>query len=258
MMLMILDILQAIPNWYLAGLFTAGIITFIIATIAGGGGALLLIPFTSWMLGTSFAAPVINLGTFISSPTRLYLFWNDVDWSLVMYYVPSAIIGVWLAASSFNNLELGWIQLLVGIFLVSTIFQYQFGKVDKTFDMPKIGFIPLGFIIGFISTLVGGLGPVLNPFYMNAGLQKENLIATKIANSFLVGIVQIGSYTFFGILTAQIWIYGLVVGAGAILGTIIGKYFLKGMSIRQFRIMVIIIMVVSGLIMIVRNIHVLF
>ncbi|WP_227672310.1 hypothetical protein [Psychrobacter urativorans] len=85
---------------------------------------------------------------------------------------------------------------MVGAFLVSTIFQYKFGKVNKTFDMPKVGFIPLGFIIAFMSTLVGGLGPILNPFYMNAGLEKENLIATKTANSFFVGIVQIGSYAF--------------------------------------------------------------
>lgn len=124
--------------------------------------------------------------------------------------------------------------------------------------MPRIGFIPLGLFIGFFSTLVGGLGPVLNPFYMNAGLIKENLIATKIANAFLIGLIQIASYTYFGILTAQIWIYGLVVGAGAILGTIIGKYFLKGMSIRQFRVMVIILMVFAGSLMIVRNIGVLF
>ena len=257
-MFMILDILQAVPQWHLAGLFTAGIIAFMIATIAGGGGALLLIPVTSWIIGTSFAPPAINLGTFISSPTRLYLFWNHVDWSLVIYYVPSAIVGVCLAALLFNSLELGWVQLLIGIFLVSTIFQYRFGKVAKTFDMPKVGFIPLGLVICFFSTLVGGLGPVLNPFYMNAGLEKEKLIATKIANSFFVGMVQIGSYTFFGILTAQIWIYGLVLGSGAILGTIIGKWLLRGISIRQFRILVIIIMVVSGFMMIVRNVHVLF
>lgn len=37
---MIIDILQAIPTWHLVGLFGAGIITFIIATIAGGGGAI--------------------------------------------------------------------------------------------------------------------------------------------------------------------------------------------------------------------------
>ncbi len=254
----VLELLQTIPNWHLAGFFIAGMIAFIISTISGGGGAMLLIPVTSWMIGTAVTPPVINLATLISNTSRLYLFWNDIDWSLTKYYVPSAILGAWLAALIFSRLDAGWIQLLVGVFLVSTIFQYKFGKVDKTFDMPKAGFIPLGFFIAFMSTLVGGLGPILNPFYMNAGLEKENLIATKTANSFFVGIVQIGSYAFFGVLTAKLWIYGFVLGLGAVVGNIIGKRFLAGMSISQFRILLLMLMVISGLVMIVRNIHVLF
>lgn len=257
-MSLVLDLLQAIPNWHLVGLFTAGMVAFIISTISGGGGAMLLIPTTSWMIGPAVAPPVINLATFISNASRLYLFWNDIDWSLTKYYVPSAIVGAWLAALVFSRLDANWIQLLVGVFLVSTIFQYKFGKVNKTFDMPKVGFIPLGFVVAFMSTLVGGLGPILNPFYMNAGLEKENLIATKTANSFFVGIVQIASYSFFGVMTAKLWIYGLVLGLGAVVGNVIGKRFLAGMSISQFRIMLLILMVISGIVMIIRNVNVLF
>ncbi|MGM8884860.1 sulfite exporter TauE/SafE family protein [Psychrobacter sp. 1U2] len=249
--------LSAIPSWHLIGLFLTGMIAFILSTVSGGGGALLLIPVTSWLLGASSAAPIINLGTFISRPSRLYLFWQDIDWSLIKYYVPSAIIGAWLAAFLFSRLDGQWIQLLVGLFLMSTIFQYRFGQVDKTFYMPKMGFIPLGFITASISTIVGGLGPVLNPFYMNTGLQKEDLIATKTANSFFVGLAQIGSYAFFGVLTAQLWLYGLVLGLGAIIGNVIGKRFLAGMSVKQFRVMLILLMVISGVVMVVTNLKVL-
>ncbi|WP_201505524.1 sulfite exporter TauE/SafE family protein [Psychrobacter aestuarii] len=250
--------IQAIPVWHLIGLFVTGVIAFVVSTISGGGGALLLIPVTSALIGTSAAPPVINLGTFISRPSRLYLFWHDIDWSLIKYYVPSAIIGAWLAALLFSRLEGGWIQLLVGVFLISTVFQYRFGKVDKSFDMPKLGFVPLGFITAFISTLVGGLGPVLNPFYMNTGLKKEDLVATKTANSFFVGLAQIGSYAFFGVLSMQLWIYGLALGLGAVVGNVIGKRFLAGMSIKQFRVLLIILMVVSGVVMVAQNVTVLF
>lgn len=254
----VLDLLHSIPTWHLAGLFVAGMIAFIISTISGGGGAVLLVPVTSSMIGVAIVPPVINVASFMSNASRLYLFWNDIDWSLTKYYVPSAILGAWLAALVFSRLDANWIQLLVGAFLVSTIFQYKFGKVSKTFNMPKVGFMPVGFAIAFTSTLVGGLGPILNPFYMNAGLEKENLIATKTANSFFVGIVQIASYTFFGILTLKIWVYGFILGLGAVIGNIIGKRFLAGISISQFRIMLLILMVISGLIMIIRNVHVLF
>ena len=74
------EMIQAIPIWHLIGLFVAGVIAFVISTISGGGGALLLIPVTSALIGTSAAPPVINLRTFISRPSRLYLFWHDIDW----------------------------------------------------------------------------------------------------------------------------------------------------------------------------------
>jgi len=117
--------------------------------------------------------------------------------------------------------------------------------------------VPLGFITAFISTLVGGLGPVLNPFYMNTGLKKEDLVATKTANSFFVGLAQIGSYTFFGVLTINLWIYGFALGLGAIVGNIIGKRFLAGMNVKQFRVLLILLMAVSGVVMIVQNVEVL-
>lgn len=239
--------------WPYFGLFVAGSVAFAISTVSGGGGALLLIPLTSWLIGAATAPPVINLGTFIGRPVRLYLFWRDIDWQLVRYYAPSALVGAWLAGLLFSKLDAHWIQLAVGMFLVSTVLQYRFGKIDKSFTMPKVGFVPLGFLVAFISTIVGGLGPVMNPFYMNAGLQKEDLVATKTANAFIVGFAQIGSYTFFGILTAKLWLFGLVLGIGATLGNIIGKRFLAQMSVRQFRTVLIALMVGSGALMIYNN-----
>lgn len=251
-----IELIITIPLWHLAGLFVMGMMAFIISTISGGGGALILIPATSWLIGAPAAPPVINLGTFISRPSRMLLFWHDIDWRMVKYYAPSAIIGAALAGFLFSRLNASWIHLLVGLFLLSTLFQYKFGKIDKTFHMPKAGFVPLGFIVAFISTIVGGLGPILNPFYMNSGLQKEDLIATKTANSFFVGIAQIGSYAFFGVLTAKLWVYGLALGLGAVLGNIIGKRFLSGMTVKQFQLLLLILMSVSGAVMVVQNISI--
>ena len=252
-MIILTMIFETLNLWACLGLFIAGIVAFVISTISGGGGALLLIPVTTSLIGATATAPVVNLGTFISRPARLLMFWQDIDWSLVKFYMPSAILGAWLAGFLFSKMNATWLQLLIGIFLVSTIWQYRFGKVDKSFAMPKLGFVPLGFGTAFISTIVGGLGPVLNPFYMNVGLTKEDLIATKTSNSFFVGIAQISSYAFFGVLNPSLWGYGIVLGLGAVIGNLIGKRLLAGISIKQFRVAVITVMVVSGVVMIWQN-----
>jgi uncharacterized membrane protein YfcA len=75
------------------------------------------------------------------------------------------------------------------------------------------------------------------------------MIATKTANSFFMGLSQLGSYTFFGLLHHDLWVYGIALGIGATIGNIIGKKFLTGMKSITFRKLVIAMMVISGLLL---------
>ena len=163
------------------------------------------------------------------------------------------MIGAVVAGWLFSEIQLVWIQLVVGLFLVSTFFQYRFGKKERSFPMQLWYFIPLGFGISIIGTLTGGMGPILNPFLLNAGIDKEALVGTKAAQSFFLGIAQIGSYAFFGLLTPELWWLGGAMGLGAIVGNLIGKWLLQRMSKLAFRRWLITIMVLSGLVLLVQS-----
>jgi uncharacterized membrane protein YfcA len=249
-----LDFLQAVFDQTdltaAALLLVLGIGAFVLSTISGGGGALVLIPVLNWTIGVAQTAPVLNLGTFIGRPARLIIFWKHIHWRICLYYAPAAIIGALVGSWLFSNFRMEWLQIVVGIFLVSTVWQYRFGKRPQSFMMKRWYFVPLGFFVSSVGTIFGAMGPVLNPFYLNTGLDKEDLIATKTANSFLMGLSQIGSYTFFGLLHGELWVYGVFLGLGATIGNIIGKRFLSGMKSATFRKWVIALMVISGLLLI--------
>src|SRR3546814_436292 len=210
--------------------FICGIASFLLSTISGGGGALMLVSLLNWTIGGLQTASVLSLGTFLGRPARLIVFWKHIRWQVYLYYVPAAITGAWLGAWLFTNFRVEGLQILVGIFLVSTVFQYRFRKRERSFIMKRWYFAPLGLLISILSTIIGALGPVLNPFYLNLGLDKEELIATKTAGSFFMGLSQIGSYTFFGLLDEQLWVYGIALGLGASLGNIAGKKLLSRMK----------------------------
>lgn len=231
---------------------------FVLSTISGGGGALVLVPLLNWVIGVSNTAPVLNLGTFIGRPARLIIFWKYIHWKVCLYYAPAAIGGAWLGAWLFSSLKVEWLQILVGIFLISSLWQYKFGKREISFATKLWYFIPLGVLFSVLGTIIGALGPVLNPFYLNLGLDKEDLIATKTANSFFMGLSQLGSYTFFGLLNNQFWIYGIALGIGAIVGNLIGKKFLSQMKSSSFRKMLIALMVISGFVLIYGQIKFIF
>lgn len=249
-----MEIFSEISMLLLLGLFVLGASTFTLSTISGGGGAMMQIPILNFLIGTSQTAPVINLGAFISRPARIALFWKHIHWKVFWYYVPSAMVGAVLAAWFFSEVKIYWIQIIVALFLISTFFQYRFGKKDHSFPVKLWYFIPLGFIISIIGTFTGGMGPVLNPFLMNIDIDKEELVATKAAQSFFLGISQVSGYTFFGLLSKELWMYGIALGLGASLGNYFGKRILKKMSKRSFKRWVISMMVVSGLVMLIKAI----
>lgn len=249
------DIFNHIDLFNLVLIWLMGMIAFTISTISGGGGALMLIPILNFLVGTTKTAPLLNLGTFISRPSRIIIFWKHIEWKVFWYYVPSAMLGAILAAWFFMEIKIAWLQIIVALFLISTFFQYRFGKKEISFPVKLWYFIPLGFIISIIGTFTGGMGPVLNPFYLNAGITKEKLIGTKAANSFFLGIAQVGSYTFFGLLTTELWVFGIVLGIGATFGNLIGKKLLTKISNLQFRKLVILLMVISGLLLLVKAIN---
>jgi uncharacterized membrane protein YfcA len=234
-------------------IFIAGVVAYIISTLSGGGGSLLLVPVINFLIGGKATAPVINLGNLIGEPARIILFWKSIEWKIVKYYLPSAIAGAVLGAWIFSNIQLEWLQIIIGLFLVSTIVQYRFGKKERSFRMKLSWFLPVSFLVTFFSTLIGAVGPVLNPFYLNYGLEKEKMIATKTVNSFFVGLVQISGYTALGYLKGELWLYGLILGLGATLGNWIGKRFLQKITSKVFRVFVLIIMVTTGLVLIIEQ-----
>ncbi|MEP2772434.1 MAG: sulfite exporter TauE/SafE family protein [Fulvivirga sp.] len=228
----------------------AGIIAFTISTIAGGGGALLLLPIVGFLLGAQVAAPLVSIGAMVGRPVRLALFWKSIDWNVVKYYLPTALLGALLGSWLFAQMKAEWLQVILGLFLISTFFQFRFGKKKRSFKMKLSYFIPLGFAVSFISGLTGATGPVLTPFYINYGLLKEKMIGTKTANSFFADIVKIGGYGAFGVLSGNLWLYGIALGLGVTVGNIIGKRLLKGMKNETFLKWVILLMVISGGVMI--------
>ncbi|MDX1664689.1 MAG: sulfite exporter TauE/SafE family protein, partial [Candidatus Promineifilaceae bacterium] len=228
----------------------AGFVAYIISTVGGGGGALILVPVLTFYLGAQAAAPVLSLGNTINRPVRLLLFWEYIDWSVAKYYIPGGIAGALLGAYLFATISVEALQIVIGLFLISTVFQYDFGRSERSFAVRRVYFLPLGFAVSIFSAIVGATGPVLNPFYLNYGLEKERMIATKTVNSFLVGLTKIGSYTFFGALTGRLWLYGIVIGVAAGLASYVGKQLLGQISSKTFRVLVIALMVISGFVMV--------
>jgi len=235
-------------------LFAAGVLAFVVSMVTAGGAALLLIPVIHWTLGLSAVAPVLTVGTMTGGISRIVMLWPHIRWDIIRCYLlgalPGAFLGGWLFSTMVQSEDYAhWLRWIVGIFLISTIFQFRFGKRKKAFAMKVSWFTPIGFVVAVVSGIIGGTGPILNPFYLNLGVIKEELVVTKSCASLLVHLTKVSAYITFGALNQELLIAGLVLGVGAVVGNLIGRRFLAGMSSQVFRQAVLSMMVLSGVLL---------
>lgn len=234
-------------------LFILGMAAYVISTVGAGGGALMTIPGVSAIVGTQAVAPIVNLGAFLGRPSRFWLFRKTIDWKIILYYLPASASGSLIAAYFFKSSPIVWLQIVIGLFLVSTLFQYKYGKKRTSFPMKRIYFLPIGFVVSLVGTFTGGMGPVQNPFYLNLNLSKEMMIGTKTANSFFMGLFQLFGYWSYELYTQEIVFYGICLGVGATIGNIIGKKIIVRISEKLFLRFVLGIMLISGIALIVKG-----
>jgi uncharacterized protein len=227
----------------------AGFGAWTVSTIAGGGGAMLLVPVVGFIAGAQAVAPVVTLATLIAGGGRALVFRKDIDWGVVAWALPGALIGAFLGAALFSAAPADWLRIAVGLFLVSTVFQYRFGRSKKAFRAQKWWFLPAEIVVGFLSGLIGAIGPVMNALYLNAGITKARMVGTKTAISMPMHLVKMSTYTALGAMSGQLWLFGLAAGIGALSSNWLARRILRDMQERRFRAIVIGFMVLSGILM---------
>lgn len=228
----------------------ASAFAWFISTLAGGGSPLIMIPLLSSVLGSEAVPPVITFNVMVGSLQRTWLLWRYIDWRVTLWFMPGAIAGAILGAYTFTQLHLDWLQIFVGLFLIYSLFSFGFGKKERSFNVKLWHFLPYSFIIAVVSGIIGSTGPVVNVFFLNYGLVKKQMIATKSFNVVMLHLTKIIAYGTLGVLKPEFIGYGVVISLAAIPGNWLGQFVLEKMSAKQFRTAVISVMAISGALMI--------
>lgn len=230
-------------------LILAGTIGWLFSSLAAGGGALLSIPLLNTVLPLSQVAPVLCVGSIVGASHRAWLFRHTINWQILRWLMPGIITGALLGSWLFSQLSLPWLSALVAAFLLFNGLNSYLMPGRLQFQTRLSWFTGAGFVTALLSALIGAVGPVMNPFYLNYDIEKEGILATKAVSTLLMQLSKLAGYLWFLSNASQWLLYGLILGMGAMIGNWLGKLALQRITKAQFRHIANGLLAFSGLMM---------
>lgn len=231
--------------------FGAALLTF----FSGFGLGTILLPVFALFFPVEIAIAMTAIVHLVNNLFKLVLVKNYIDKSVAFRFaIPAAIfafVGAYtlsmitadkllLTFTLFNkNFEVTTLKLIIGILMLIFAFVELNKKLQQVTFSKK--YLPLGgSLSGFFGGLSGHQGALRSMFLIKAGLTKEAFIATGIAAAVLIDISRLSIYGFSFFTknenlsnmnnATQLIIVACV---AAFLGSLLGKKFLKKVSIEQ-------------------------
>jgi uncharacterized protein len=222
----------------LAGGFVSG--------LAGFGTALMALGVWLYILPPSMAVPLVLTCSVIAQTSTLPSMWRSFDLSLVWPFVIGGLLGVPLGTMLVAHADPRVFKLTVGVFLLVFPIALYFSKPTAIAIGGKLADASVGFAGGILGGLAGLSGPLPILWASVRGWGKEErrgIFQTfNIAVLFAALCLQAAS----GLVERDvIWLTALAF-PGTILGSWLGARLYHALSDRNFRDVVLALLVLSG------------
>ena len=209
-------------------------------------GGMILMGVFGLFLSIPAAMVLHGVAQTFSNGSRIWLYRAHIRWSVLIPYALGSlvILGLFILMSLVP--EKGVVFILIGSFPFLAL------ALPKTIKL-DIERAPIAFLCGLLVTsaqmLAGASGPVLDIFYFQSHLSRQEILGTKAITQTLGHIIKLGYYALFLSLSIELpwWIYPAVIIA-ALTGNWAGKHIVDRINDKLFKTVGrIIIMIIGGL-----------
>lgn len=223
----------------------------ILGTVGGFGSSLFFVPIAGYFLDFQSVLGITALFHVSSNLTKIAFFRKGVDKRLllsigipaVLFVIIGAAVGKYLDGRVLNILLAGFLILLSLFFLIARSF-----VLKPTLSNSITG----GIISGLMAGLLGTGGAIRGMVLAAYNLKIEVFIATSAIIDLAIDASRSVVYTLNGYVhTHDLYLVPILLVV-SIAGTYIGKLILKRMSDKQFKSIVLILVLITGVVTLVK------
>lgn len=222
----------------------------VLSGVAGFGGAMIFLPVLVAVHGARASVPVLTLAVLLGNASRVYFNRGELDLRLAGVFSAGAIPGAILGSIVYVALPAPWITKAIGAFLILSVLGQKFHKPVKINSRGV--FAPLGALTGFLSAIIGGVGPFSSPFFLAYGLTKEAFVGTEALCAVGMHVTKSIAYGRLNVLGGPEIQLGLLYGIVMAGGSYTARRILDHLSREKFLVVVESLLVVIGIGMLIR------
>lgn len=212
---------------------------------AGFGGGLTSMPLITMVLPLKMAAP---MSVIVGTGTALYATWlsrKETDWKSAGVLIAFSLLGIPVGLYALSYVPDHIMKLGLGGFIILYSFYSLFIPRLPVYDRRWIA-APMGAVAGALGAAFSTNGPPVVMYGMLRNLGPAAFRGTLNAFFTANNIAIIGGLATSGILTISTLKLVMLCIPTMILGSIVGQYVHKRISVKVFRIMVFLLLIASG------------
>jgi uncharacterized protein len=218
----------------------------IIGGVAGFGAGVVLLPVAAWTLGIRMAVPVLTVTMLLGNMSRLWWSRGETDRRVTLRFLAGAVPATALGTSLFVAASSDSLSRIIGAFLLASVPLRRLLSTGH-WRVRLVHFPFIGVLFGLLSSTVVAIGAALTPFYLAYGLRRGAYISTEAVCAFSMHVTRGAVLARYRLLTGEVVVIGLALGAVMFAGSWIGRRLLDRMSDRVFLAVIEALLVGMGL-----------
>ena len=171
----------------------AAFFTSTMTAVFGIGGGVMLIGLMPGAIPATAIIPVHGLVQLSSNISRAWFSRPFIRWDYLRRFLPGAIVGIVLASQFVLSINMDYIPLVLGLFLLII----TWAPIPSLQHLPA-RFFSFGIIHSLMSTLGGAAGPLLATFLSREGFKRDTLVATFAAFMSTSHLLKVFAFTAMG------------------------------------------------------------
>lgn len=203
-------------------LWAVAFATAVLSGIVGMAGGITLLAVMLLFLPPMEAIPIHGIIQLASNSSRSWIQRKHVDRSILLFYALPLLPAGALMLPFVTDLPEKGLKAAIGVFvLVATWAPHWLllgARPDQIAKRPR--FLGLGVLAGAMNVTIGAVGPMIAPFFLGIGMERQALVGTKAACQALGHLAKVILFGVAGFAFAD----HLFLMAGAIVAVIAGTW----------------------------------